>query len=210
MGSVSNQIIQHAHNVPLWLNAGQVTDARVLVAVDGSEASLRAVDHVAYMLGGNPEAVVNFLHVVPTLASYCAIDLADHKNAWDNFNGEITEEEFRREDSVCINDSTEKPSTFWPRPAFPRSDQVRGTGDHPGRGPHHHQGRQGRRLRHGGPGSPRHGQVTLSGRHKRPCCPPGRRSGRMAGQLRPVKNRISPGPSMDKIPGDAFTPVTHS
>lgn len=106
MGSVSNQLVQHAAGAPLWIIDGKVTQPKVLVAVDGSEASLRAVDHVAFMLGSNPEAEVDFLHVVPKLQNYCAVDFSGRDEHWAGQEGDVDaiEQEFRREDDVCIND----------------------------------------------------------------------------------------------------------
>ena len=110
MGSVSSQLVQHATNIPLWIVEGKAVRPNILVAVDGSEASLRAVDHVGFMLGSNPEAVVHFLHVTPKLQSYCAIDLTDHKLSWEAEEADVAaiEEEFHREDSVCLDDFNRK------------------------------------------------------------------------------------------------------
>ena len=110
MGSVSNQLIQHAANVPLWIVDGKVPKPKVLVAVDGSEASLRAVDHVAFILANNPEAQVDFLHVTPKLQTFCAIDLGRASDQWDEAEEDLEalEEEFLREDNVCLDDFMEK------------------------------------------------------------------------------------------------------
>ncbi len=106
MGSVTSQIVQHAVNVPLWLVDGKITDPKILVAVDGSQSSLRAVDHVAFMLGRNPEARVAFLHVTPKFQTYCPIDLSNTETQWAGLAGEIEdlEKEFLHEDEVCIDD----------------------------------------------------------------------------------------------------------
>jgi len=74
VGSVTNQVVQHAMRIPVWVVGGRVTSLKVLCAVDGSEGSLRAVDHLAYMLGGNPECQVTLLHVGAMLASYCPVE----------------------------------------------------------------------------------------------------------------------------------------
>jgi nucleotide-binding universal stress UspA family protein len=110
MGSVSNQLIQHAANVPLWIVDGKVSKPKVLVAVDGSEASLRAVDHVAFVLANNPEAQVDFLHVTPKLQTFCAIDLGRASDQWDEAENDLEalEQEFLREDNVCLDDFMEK------------------------------------------------------------------------------------------------------
>jgi nucleotide-binding universal stress UspA family protein len=64
IGSVSNKVLQHA-GVPLWLVEGRHLPPGLLVAVDESEHSLRAIDHVGFMLGGRGDVPVTLLHVQP-------------------------------------------------------------------------------------------------------------------------------------------------
>lgn len=106
MGSVSNQLVQHAANVPLWIIDGVIREPKVLVAVDGSPASLRAVDHIAFMLGQNPEAEVTFLHVLPKFQNYCPIDSGRNEADWAEIDKdlELLEEEFRRDEQICLGD----------------------------------------------------------------------------------------------------------
>ncbi len=74
LGSVTNQVAQHADRLPVWVVGGRVASLKVLCAVDGSEGSLKAVDHLAFMLGGNPECKVDLLHVGAIFADYCPVD----------------------------------------------------------------------------------------------------------------------------------------
>ena len=74
MGSVSAHLIVNSPVIPVWLVDGDVRSVRVMAAVDGSESALRAVDHLAFMLSGNPQARVRFFHVTPRLRDYCEID----------------------------------------------------------------------------------------------------------------------------------------
>ncbi len=74
MGSVTNKVVQHAERLPLWIVGGQVTSLKVLAAVDGSEGSLKAVDHMAFMLGGNHDCHITLFHVGASLANYCPLD----------------------------------------------------------------------------------------------------------------------------------------
>ena len=99
MGSVSSQLIQHAANVPLWINDGEVTEPRVLVAIDGSEASLRAVDHVSFMLGRNPETRIEFLHVTPKLQAFCPVIFP---NSEDLPDADALEQDFLRNNQDCL------------------------------------------------------------------------------------------------------------
>lgn len=74
MGSVSTNIVDNSQLIPVWLVDGKGPSNAVMVAVDGSESSLRAVDHLAFVLGGNPEISITFFHVAPRLGDFCPID----------------------------------------------------------------------------------------------------------------------------------------
>ncbi|MBI4763435.1 MAG: universal stress protein [Deltaproteobacteria bacterium] len=69
LGSVSNQVIQGAKDIPIWIVGGKVKPSRILVAVDGSENSLRSVDHLSFILGAcrQEEMQILLLHVWPGL-----------------------------------------------------------------------------------------------------------------------------------------------
>ncbi|MBW2062829.1 MAG: universal stress protein [Deltaproteobacteria bacterium] len=108
MGSVSSQLVQHATNVPLWVIDHQVPRPRVMVAIDGSESSLKAVDHVAFILGGNPEAEIHFLHVVPKLQNVCSIDLDEMGETLKDIEGELEmlEQDLIQGNQACLDDFT--------------------------------------------------------------------------------------------------------
>ena len=73
MGSVSSNIAQNSNVIPVWIVGGDITPARFLVAVDGSDYSLRAIDHLAFTMSA-ADVSLTFLHVRPKLKDYCAID----------------------------------------------------------------------------------------------------------------------------------------
>ncbi len=68
VGSVTNKVVQHADRIPVWVVGGAVESRRVLCALDRSPGSLAAVDHLAFMVGGNPRCRVTLFHVAPHLA----------------------------------------------------------------------------------------------------------------------------------------------
>ncbi len=70
LGSVANKVVQHADRVPVWVVGDRVTSHRVLCAVDGSSASLKTVDHLAFMLGDNPACEVTLFHVGANLTNF--------------------------------------------------------------------------------------------------------------------------------------------
>ena len=77
-GSVTTDILEQSQVIPVWLVDGDVSPTRdMLIAVDGSEASLRAVDHVSFILRSNPDVRLTLLHVTSNGGSYCETGLAE-------------------------------------------------------------------------------------------------------------------------------------
>lgn len=74
MGSITNSVLEHTEETPVWAIGGDVKPSKIMIAVDGSDSSLRAVDHVSFMLGDNPDSKITLLHVTPRLRDYCTID----------------------------------------------------------------------------------------------------------------------------------------
>ena len=51
-GEISSKIVAYCHTCPIWVVEGAVESQRVLIGVDSSENSLRAVKHAGLMLSG--------------------------------------------------------------------------------------------------------------------------------------------------------------
>jgi nucleotide-binding universal stress UspA family protein len=83
MGSTAAKLVQHSALIPVWVVDGQVESDSLMLAVDGSEASLRAVDHVSFMVGGNEKIKLTLFHVMPSLKDYCTIDFNETKGEAD-------------------------------------------------------------------------------------------------------------------------------
>jgi len=62
LGSVSSEILRQNHEIPLWIVSGRIDSSRFMVPVDCSPHTLRAVDHLAFMLKGNPSASITLFH----------------------------------------------------------------------------------------------------------------------------------------------------
>jgi nucleotide-binding universal stress UspA family protein len=75
LGSVTNKVVQHASRVPVWVVGGLVKSCRILCAVDASEGSIRAVDHLGFMLSGNKDCRVTLFHAGPNLSALKALDM---------------------------------------------------------------------------------------------------------------------------------------
>lgn len=67
MGSVSTTILEKCDDVPVWIVDGRVDSRKFLVPLDGSPHTLRAVDHLAHILSGNPYAEVTLFHASSAL-----------------------------------------------------------------------------------------------------------------------------------------------
>jgi nucleotide-binding universal stress UspA family protein len=76
LGSLTAKLVEHSAVIPVWIIDGEVPNTRILLAVDGSESAFRALDHVCFMIGNNPEARLTLFHVVPRLGDYCSIDFS--------------------------------------------------------------------------------------------------------------------------------------
>jgi nucleotide-binding universal stress UspA family protein len=71
LGSVSGKVLQGAGNVPVWLVGRKMPGHNILVALDGSENALRAVDHLSFMVDSCRSEVVKviLLNVWPGLVT---------------------------------------------------------------------------------------------------------------------------------------------
>lgn len=76
LGSVSASLLRSARSTPLWIIDGTVTDRDILIGVDGSIHSLRAVEHVAHMLQKRNDITVYLYHCTGFLAPevVCTLD----------------------------------------------------------------------------------------------------------------------------------------
>jgi nucleotide-binding universal stress UspA family protein len=63
IGSIAGKVIEHALKIPAWIVAGNARPSRVLLAVDGSQNSMRALDYVLAIAGAHPELRLNLFHV---------------------------------------------------------------------------------------------------------------------------------------------------
>lgn len=96
VGSTVNAVFEHASVIPVWAIDGEITSSKIMVAIDGSESSLNAVDHISFMVGDNPDVNLTLLHVTPTLRDYCTIDF--------DKEGEIVDKVIARGDKQCVDD----------------------------------------------------------------------------------------------------------
>ena len=74
MGSVSAKLAEHSSGTPVWIVDGRFKAANILVAMDGSEHSLRALDHVLSVTHDNPDARFTIYHVMRKDRDYAGLE----------------------------------------------------------------------------------------------------------------------------------------
>jgi len=85
MGSISTKVVQALQTRPVWVIDGKITSNKILMPMDASDASLKAVDHLGFMIDGLPGIEVTLYHVLPRLGLFTAeeeIDLSDIEDLW--------------------------------------------------------------------------------------------------------------------------------
>ena len=74
MGSLAADLVEHSKIIPVWVVDGEIKSQKIMLAIDGSESSLKAVDHLSFMVGGNPDVKITLYHVIPRVGEYCVVD----------------------------------------------------------------------------------------------------------------------------------------
>jgi len=64
LGSIANKLVERVAHVPVWIIGSGQQRGKFLVAVDGSEGAMLAVDCVAKMVGSNHHFDITLFHVV--------------------------------------------------------------------------------------------------------------------------------------------------
>lgn len=81
IGSTSANIVNNTQLTPIWLVEERGPAKTIMVSVDGSETSLRAVDHLAFILSGSQDVALTFFHIAPHLADICPVDFSQTETA---------------------------------------------------------------------------------------------------------------------------------
>ena len=73
IGTTAAKVIEHALKIPVWIAAEQTVSMKIMVAVDGSENSLRVVDHLVSTVGAHPDLGITLFHASPHLRHYYSL-----------------------------------------------------------------------------------------------------------------------------------------
>jgi len=94
IGTTAAKVVEHAIDIPVWIVAGEDMSMRIMVAVDGSENSLRDVEHLIHMVGAHPDLRLTLFHVEPHLRHYYSVDFETERPR--------LQEILKREDKRCM------------------------------------------------------------------------------------------------------------
>lgn len=77
VGSTSKNLIEHCTTIPVWLIDGEIASKNILLAVDGSTDSVKALDYLLDICRDAPETELTIFHVEPSLRDCCGIDFSE-------------------------------------------------------------------------------------------------------------------------------------
>jgi nucleotide-binding universal stress UspA family protein len=98
IGTTAAKVVEHALRTPVWIVAGETVSMKMMLAVDGSENSLRDVDHIIDLVGSNPDLRLTLLHIQPHLRHYYTVDF-EKKNP--SLQKILEREDKRRMEEFC-------------------------------------------------------------------------------------------------------------
>ena len=75
IGTTAAKVVEHALITPVWVVGETNASMNFLLAVDGSENSVRDVQHLVDMTGPNPDLKLTLFHVLPYLRHYYSLDV---------------------------------------------------------------------------------------------------------------------------------------
>jgi nucleotide-binding universal stress UspA family protein len=81
IGSTTRNVIEHNTGIPIWMVDGKIVSGNILLAVDGSTNSLKALNYLCDILRRDPDASLTLFHAQPSLRDYCGIEFAETQSA---------------------------------------------------------------------------------------------------------------------------------
>lgn len=83
IGSTTKNVIDHNAEMPIWVVDGEITSRNIILPVDGSTNSVKALDYLLDILQQHPDVELTLFHVQPSLKDCCEIDFTSAPNQED-------------------------------------------------------------------------------------------------------------------------------
>lgn len=80
--SLSSAMAERCYDMPLWIVDGKVNSRKFLLPVDRSFNSLKAADHLGFILRDNPYAEISLLHLSSMLGGNTPADMESLHEMW--------------------------------------------------------------------------------------------------------------------------------
>jgi nucleotide-binding universal stress UspA family protein len=100
IGSTTKNVIEHNTDIPIWMVDGEITSRNILLAVDGSTNSVKALTYLCDILRRDPDALLTLFHVQPSLRDHCGIEFAEAQSLESD---EIISKFVEKADRECVD-----------------------------------------------------------------------------------------------------------
>ena len=97
LGSVTTTILEKCFTVPIWIIDGDIDSRRFLVPVDGSWRTLKAIDHLGFMVGNVADVEISLFHSTAWLTPKKPLGIDKFCDIWGR---EWCDEHLSRSDAV--------------------------------------------------------------------------------------------------------------
>lgn len=97
LGSVTTSILEKCFNVPIWIIDGEIQSRKFLVPVDGSWRTLKAVDHLSFILANVKDIEIDLFHSASWLVHQKPLDSDRFHEIWGK---DWCEEHLNRNDAL--------------------------------------------------------------------------------------------------------------
>lgn len=74
--STTKNVIERNTDTPVWLIDGEIVSRDILLAIDGSTNSIKALDYLCDVLRPDPDVMLTLFHVQPSWRDCCDIDFS--------------------------------------------------------------------------------------------------------------------------------------
>ena len=99
IGSTTKNVIEHTADIPVWVVDGEIISKEILLAVDGSTDSFKALEYLCDILRHDPDLTLTLFHVQPSLRDCCEIEFAATQSPEDE---ELVSSIIEKADRHCI------------------------------------------------------------------------------------------------------------
>lgn len=82
LGSVSQQVLEKCTDVPIWIVDGKIDSNKFFVPVDGTPYSLKAIDHIAFVLQDHPTAEITLFNSKAFFTKNVEVDYKQFEEYW--------------------------------------------------------------------------------------------------------------------------------